>query len=95
MRNYELTFIVPSDVTEDDLNGVVTQVQGWVEGVQGKVTKVDHWGRRRLAYNIAEYREGHYVLFNVELEPQTTTELERNLKLSDKVMRYLLVRLDE
>ncbi len=95
MRNYELTFIVPSDVTEDDLNGVVTQVQGWVEGTQGKVTKVDHWGRRRLAYNISEYREGHYVLLNLELEPRATTELERNLKLSDKVMRYLLVRLDE
>jgi small subunit ribosomal protein S6 len=95
MRNYELTFIVPSDVTEEDLNGVVTQVQGWVEGTQGKVTKVDHWGRRRLAYNISEYREGHYVLLNLELEPQATTDLERNLKLSDKVMRYLLVRLDD
>jgi small subunit ribosomal protein S6 len=95
MRNYELTFIVPSDVTEEDLNGVVTQVQDWVQGAEGKVTKVDHWGRRRLAYNISEYREGHYVLLNLELEPQATTELERNLKLSDRVMRYLLVRLDE
>ena len=95
MRNYELTFIVPSDVTEEDLNGVVTQVQGWVEGTQGKVSKVDHWGRRRLAYNISEYREGHYVLLNLELNPQSTTELERNLKLSDKVLRYLLIRLDE
>jgi small subunit ribosomal protein S6 len=94
MRNYELTFIIPSDISEDDINGVVTQVQGWVEGVQGKVTKVDHWGRRRLAYDIAEYHEGHYVLLNVDLEPQSTTELERNLKLSDKVMRYLLVRID-
>src|SRR5689334_13247037 len=61
MRNYELTFIVPSDVNEEELNGVVTQIQGWVEGTQGKVNKVDHWGRRRLAYNIAEYREGYYV----------------------------------
>jgi small subunit ribosomal protein S6 len=92
MRNYELTFIVPSDVTEDELNGVVTQVQGWVEGEQGKVTKVEHWGRRRLAYNISEYREGYYVLLGVELEPQGTFELERNLKLSDRVMRYLLIR---
>jgi len=95
MRNYELTFIVPSDVTEEDLNNTVTQVQGWVEGVQGKVSKVDHWGRRRLAYNIAEYREGHYVLLNLELNPQSTVELERNLKLSERVLRYLLVRLDE
>ena len=92
MRNYELTFIVPSDLSEDDLNGVVTQVQGWVEGSQGKVTNVDHWGRRKLAYNIAEYREGYYVVLALEMEPQSLIEFERNLKLSDKVMRYLLIR---
>jgi small subunit ribosomal protein S6 len=95
MRNYERTFIVPSDATEEDLNGVVTQVRGWVESSQGKVNKVDHWGRRRLAYNIAEYREGHYVALNLELNPQATMELERNLKLSDRVLRYLLIRQDE
>ena len=95
MRNYELTFIVPADVNDEDMNGVVNQIQGWVEGSQGKVTKVDHWGRRHLAYNIAEYREGYYMLLNLELEPTATTELERNLKLSDKVMRHLLIRLDD
>jgi len=95
MRNYELTFIVPSDITEEDLGGLVTQVQSWVEAGQGKVVKVDHWGRRRLAYNINEYREGHYVALNLELNPQTTAELERNLKLSGKVMRYLLIKADD
>jgi small subunit ribosomal protein S6 len=95
MRNYELTFIVPSDVSDDDLNGVVTQVQGWVEGTQGKVTRVDHWGRRHLAYNISEYHEGHYVLLGLEINPQATMELERNLKLSDKIIRHLLIRTDE
>jgi small subunit ribosomal protein S6 len=95
MRNYELTFIVPSDVTEEELNSTVTQVSGWVEGSQGKVVKVDHWGRRRLAYNISEFREGHYVMLNVELDPKATTELERNLKLSDRVLRHLLIRADE
>jgi small subunit ribosomal protein S6 len=95
MRNYELTMIIPSDVNEEEVNGVLTQVQTWVEGTQGKVTNVDHWGRRRLAYNLAEYREGYYVLLNLELDPQTTTELERNLKLTERVMRHLLIRLDE
>ena len=95
MRAYELTFIVPTDVGEEDLNGVVTQIQGWVEGTQGKVLGVDHWGRRRLAYNIAEYHEGQYVVLNLELEPQSTTELERNLKLSEKVIRHLLIRKEE
>ena len=92
MRNYELTMIVPSDVNEEELNGVVTQVHGWVEGVNGKVIKTDHWGRKRLAYNIKEYREGHYLMLHLELDPQATFELERSLKLSDKVIRYLLVR---
>jgi len=95
MRNYELTMIIPSDVNEEEVNGVLAQVQTWIEGTQGKVTNVDHWGRRRLAYNIAEYREGYYILINLELDPQTTTELERNLKLSERVMRHLLIRLDE
>ena len=52
MRNYELTFIVPSDVNDEDMNGVVNQIQGWVEGSQGKITKVDHWGRRRRLYRL-------------------------------------------
>ena len=95
MRNYELTFIVPADVNDEDMNGVVNQIQGWVEGSQGKVTKVDHWGRRRLAYNIAEYAEGNYILLNLELDPQSTTELERNLKLSGRVLRHLLIRTEE
>jgi small subunit ribosomal protein S6 len=94
MRNYELTIVVPSDVSEDDLNGVITQIQGWVEATQGKVVKTDHWGRKRLAYHIAEYREAHYVMFHLELEPNAVTEVERNLKLSDKVIRYLVVRKD-
>jgi small subunit ribosomal protein S6 len=95
MRNYELTFIVPADVSEEELHGVVSQVQGWVEVTQGKVTRVDQWGRRRLAYHIGEYNEGFYVLLDVEMNPTATAELERNLKLSDKVMRYLLVRAND
>jgi small subunit ribosomal protein S6 len=95
MRQYELTLVIPSDVTEEDVNGVVGQVQGWVEGAQGKVVKVDNWGRRRLAYNIRAYREGIYLALDLELNPQDTLELERNLKLTEKVMRHLLVRLGE
>ncbi len=95
MRTYELTFLVGSDIGEEDLNGVVTTIQGWVEADQGKVTNVDHWGRRRLAYDIAEYHEGQYVLLGLELDPQTTSGLERNLRLNDKVLRHLLIRTGE
>jgi small subunit ribosomal protein S6 len=94
MRNYELTFIVASDVDEQEFNGVLTQVQKWVEDSPGKVTKVDQWGRRRLAYTINDYNEGYYVTLVLEMNPQSTVELERNLKLSEKVIRHLLIRTD-
>ncbi|HLY29064.1 MAG TPA: 30S ribosomal protein S6 [Aggregatilineales bacterium] len=95
MRTYELTVVVGSDVGEEDLNGVVNTIQGWVEADQGKVTNVDHWGRRRLAYDIREYHEGQYVLLGLELDPQTTSGLERNLMLNDRVLRHLLIRTGE
>ncbi|MBX3062539.1 MAG: 30S ribosomal protein S6 [Anaerolineae bacterium] len=95
MRNYDLTFIVASDVTEEELNGVMTQVKGWVEEAKGTVSKVDPWGRRKLAYGISEYTEGYYVTYDCALEPQTTGELERNLKLAPKVIRHLLIRKDD
>jgi small subunit ribosomal protein S6 len=94
MRNYELTFIVASDVDEQEFNGVLAQVQKWVEDSPGKVTQVDQWGRRRLAYSIKEYNEGYYVTLALEMNPQSTAELERNLKLSEKVIRHLLIRTD-
>jgi small subunit ribosomal protein S6 len=95
MRNYELTFIVPSDASEDDLNGVISQIQGWVEESQGTVAKVNHWGRRRLAYGIREYTEGHYVSLILDMQPSATMQLERNIKLSGRVLRHLLIRADE
>lgn len=95
MRHYELTFIVASDVDENEFNAILEQVKGWVEQSPGSVTRVEHWGRRRLAYPIAEYSEGHYVTLNVEMNPMATAELERNLRFSEKVIRHLLIRADE
>jgi small subunit ribosomal protein S6 len=95
MRNYELTVIIPSDVADDDVNGVVTTVQGWIEEQGGNVAEVKNWGRKHLAYPIADFREGTYVLFNTNLEAKGINEIERNLKLSQQVIRYLLIRADE
>lgn len=97
MRAYELTFIVRPDVSEDGLNDAIAQVQTWItdQGEGNTVRKVDRWGRRRLAYSIRDHREGHYVLIEADLAATTLPEIERNLKLSDTVIRYLLVRAEE
>jgi small subunit ribosomal protein S6 len=94
-RPYELTFIVRIDPSEEVMNDNIEQVKAWVEADDlGAVTKVDRWGRRKLAYLIEKQREGYYVLFEAEIEPKGLPELERNLKLSTNVLRYLIVRPD-
>jgi small subunit ribosomal protein S6 len=92
MRSYELTFIVRPDISEEAVANTVEQVRNWIVEQGNEVLRVDHWGRRRLAYTINDQREGHYVLIEATIAPDTITELERNLKLNDAILRYLLVR---
>lgn len=95
MRSYELTFIVHPDVEDEGLASVVEKVSQFITASSGQVTNVNHWGRRRLAYPIQKQREGYYVLMHVQLDPASINELERNLKLTEQVIRYLLVRVDD
>ena len=81
--------ILPPDA-EASVGAVVEKV-GQVLGDQGKVGKVDDWGRRRLAYEIARRNEGHYLLVEFDAEPEALTELDRTLSLSDQVMRFKVV----
>jgi small subunit ribosomal protein S6 len=90
---YELTFIVRNDPNEETINNAGGQVQAWVEAdTLGQVMKIDRWGRRKLAYEIDKQRDGFYVLMNAEMDPKNLPELERNLKLSPDILRYLLIR---
>jgi small subunit ribosomal protein S6 len=92
-RAYELTFIVRLDPNEEVINNAIKQVQSWVEADNlGQVTKVDRWGRRKLAYEIGKQRDGYYVHMDAEIDPTNLTELERNLKLSSSILRHLMVR---
>ncbi len=90
MRNYELVCVVQPDLDETALNGVVEKVKGWVTEAGGSVSKVEMWGKRKLAYLIRKQREGQYFLLNIELPAEATTALERNIRFLEPVMRYLL-----
>ncbi len=90
MRTYEVVLIVNPDLDEDALNGVVDRVKNWMTESGGTVTKVDMWGKRRMAYIIRKQREANYVLIVAELNPSSTAELERNLRFLEPVMRYML-----
>jgi len=95
MRNYEIIFIVRPDVTEEDVDKLIAQMEGVVAGAGGKLEKVEKLGRRRLAYRVRKQREGIYVLFRLQGSGDTVKEFERRLKVTDTVIKYLSVRIDE
>ncbi len=95
MRKYEIIFVVRPDVNDEELEKLVTQMQGVVTGAGGTIEKVEKLGRRRLAYRVARQREGLFVLFVLDGTGDTVKELERRLKVTDSVIKYLTVRIDE
>ena len=95
MRNYEIIFIVRPDVTDEDVDKLITQMESVVAGTGGKLEKTEKLGRRRLAYRVQKQREGIYILFRLQGSGDTVKEFERRLKVSDTVIKYLTVRIDE
>ncbi|HLA06232.1 MAG TPA: 30S ribosomal protein S6 [Anaerolineales bacterium] len=90
MRNYELVCIVQPELDETAFKGAIERVQSWVTESGGSVDKVEVWGRRKLAYIIRKQREGQYVLLNLTLDPKSTSDLERNIRFLESVMRHML-----
>ena len=95
MRIYEELFIVKPDAPEEEVNAFVEQLRTQLTGAGATVDKVDLWGKRRLAYKVDKYREGSYVLFQFTAGPDTVKELERRLRVSDVVLKFLTVRIDQ
>lgn len=95
MRKYEIIFVVRPDVPEEEVDKLVTQMEGVVTGTGGRVEKVEKMGRRRLAYRVQRHREGFYVFFSLEGSGDTVKEFERRLKVTDTVLKFLSVRIDE
>ena len=95
MRIYEELFIVKPDAPEEEVNAFVEQLKTQLTSAGATVDKVDLWGKRRLAYKVDKYREGSYVLFQFSAGPEAVKELERRLRVSDVVLKFITVRIDE
>ncbi|MFC4601350.1 30S ribosomal protein S6 [Cohnella hongkongensis] len=91
MRNYELMYIIRPDVEQETVQAVTEKFQGII-GNGGEIVKHDNWGKRRLAYEINKHREGTYVLVHFKGPSEVVTELERVLKITDEVIRHIVVR---
>jgi small subunit ribosomal protein S6 len=94
-RQYELVYIALPDSTEEVLADLHQQVAAVVERFGGTIDRTEPWGRRRLAYDINNQREGTYVLEVINGPAAMTAELDRRLRVLDVVMRHLIVRVDE
>ena len=95
MRTYEELFIVKPDAPEEEADQFVEQLRTQLTAAGATVDKIEKWGKRRLAYKVDKYREGAYVLLQFTAKPETVKELERRLRVSDIVLKFLTVRIDE
>lgn len=95
MRTYEVAFIAAPNTADDDLSKLNSQIEQIITDRGGKITKVDNWGRRKLAYRIGKFDEGVYTFVHVEGSGQEISEVERRLRVTDFIIRYLTVRTDE
>jgi len=94
-RIYEVVFIIDPDAPDEDIKRLTENLQGIITDQGGTITKSEIMGRRQLAYQIGRKNEGVYVLFEVEGTGREIAELERRMRVSDQVIRYLTVRVDE
>ena len=95
MRVYEVLFIVAPHVEESDVDNLVTQLSDVATNQGAQITKVDRMGRRRLAYPIGKFNDGYYVVFTLEGTGAEIAELERRMRVTDAVIRYITIRIDE
>ena len=94
-RQYELVYILPPESTEEQIAEVHTQVEAVVSRMNGRIERTDNWGRRRLAYEIGHHKEGLYVLEVIHGDGALVHELDRRLKVTENLLRHLIVRVDE
>jgi len=94
-RTYEVMFIVRPDLQEEDLDKLIEGFSGTVTSNGGEVKSVEKMGRRRLAYVVRKFQDGLYILMNVAADGKLIAELERRLRVTEQVIKFITVRTDE
>ncbi len=95
MRDYELVTVFNPEIGDDATPQAIERLGAQIAARGGEVVETNHWGRRKLAYPINQFYEGNYVVTQMRMEPLRTRELEASLRITEDVLRHLLVRTDE
>jgi small subunit ribosomal protein S6 len=95
MPFYENVFIARQDISTTQVEALADTFAALIAEQGGKVEKREYWGLRNLAYRVKKNRKGHYMLFNIDAPPGAVSELERNMRINEDVLRYLTIRVEE
>jgi small subunit ribosomal protein S6 len=93
LQDYELVFIISPEVADESLESKIDGISQFITGKDGAISEVERWGKKKLAYPVAHFLEGNYVLVRFKLNPARCKELEANLKISEDILRHLLIKL--
>jgi small subunit ribosomal protein S6 len=93
MRHYEIIYIINPNESDDEFNEIVEKFNNLIVNQKGIIIKTQKWGKQRLAYTVKKFNNGFYVLVDFCANPGVTTELERNLNLDDRIIKYQTVKL--
>lgn len=95
MRNYELSVVLFSTLSEEEKVATLEKVKELITRFGGEITNVDDWGKRKLAYEIEKQREGFYYFIQFQAEATTPAEIESRIRIMEQVLRYLIVSLED
>jgi small subunit ribosomal protein S6 len=91
-QNYELVYVLTPELADEILETKINDISQFITGREGIIDAVDKWGKRRLAYPIKHFQEGNYVLTKFKMNPAKCKELEANLRISEDIVRHLLIK---
>ena len=94
MNKYETIFLIKDDITEEQRNEVVSEIRKYLEK-NGKVSEEENLGKKKLAYEVKKQKEGYYQVFNFEANPELIKELERNYRITDEIIKFMTIKVDE
>ncbi len=94
MRKYEVMYIV-KPLEEEATNAVIEKFENLIKNNGGNIEKTDRWGKKRLAYELKDFVEGYYVVVNFTAEPGVVAELDRVMKITDEILKHMIVKEDE
>ena len=94
LNDYEMVMIISPEITGEELDTTVANISQSITSRGGEVASVERWGKRKLAYPIEHFSEGHYMLARFKMTPSLNRELEANLQISEAVLRHLLIRVE-